>query len=32
MQLREQVERFGLEVQDRNVESVDLSPSVQGYG
>ena len=25
MQLREQAERFGLEVQDRNVESVDLS-------
>ena len=25
MQLREQFERFGLEVQDRNVESVDLS-------
>tara|TARA_X000000368_G_scaffold375264_2_gene327540 strand:- start:989 stop:1930 length:942 start_codon:yes stop_codon:yes gene_type:complete len=25
MQLREQSERFGLEVQDRNVESVDLS-------
>ena len=25
MQLREQAERFGLEVQDRNVESIDLS-------
>ena len=25
IQLREQAERFGLEVQDRNVESVDLS-------
>ena len=25
MQLREQAERFGLDVQDRNVESVDLS-------
>jgi len=25
MQLREQAERFGLEVQDRNVESVDMS-------
>jgi thioredoxin reductase (NADPH) len=25
IQLREQAERFGLEVQDRNVESIDLS-------
>ena len=27
MQLREQAERFGLEVHDRNVEKVDVSES-----
>ena len=32
IQLREQAERFGLEVQDKNVEKVDFSEKPSKYG